>query len=725
MKKLLLFSLAAVLTISSYSIRPRHVAYPYAQSDGTSLMVYKNGDGFFAFATSLDNLVLVQNEAGDLCYAMIRNGRLVASSWLAHEEGARSEAEKQFLADHPLSVAEAAVITSPRHHAARPRVIGVSTGDGLGKYGQSGTGGVNSIGKYKIPVIMAQFPDLKFKNTTTVAKMTRYYNEKGYHDEPLCVGSARDYFLSQSRGMFDPEFEVVGIVTLPKSYKEYGGNVGGRDKNVTGMVKDAVAEAVKQNVKFQKFVVNGAVPLVAVLYAGRGEATEPAETGSDYVWPQEFDVNTEMSGFYVNSYFVGNELDHSGELMGMGIFCHEFGHALGLPDFYPTDQSYSGDDAFGAWSIMDGGAYVNKCRAPEGYTAYERSVMGWLKLPELKDPQSVTLDTYDTENGQPAVLIRNDSRESFILENRQPGTWYPSQQGSGLLLMRIAYNRQEWNWNIPNNIQSKKRAMVVAASNRHMYYDALPQDLYGNGVDEIKTFKLFNGSLMTSKPVTNITKVGKKIKFSFMAGAVSRVGFDTIYSEVFDKNLGEFTVDNVHLSSGVTRVWRFAPFKAALASARIGSKNLAAESWLISPVIDLSNYKEPKLYFDHTAKLFDGSNDQLTVWVRENASDVWKQVTGIDYPVEYMKYINATIPGFSLSDYAGKSVQVGFKYTSTASAAATWGIRNFLVCGKKNPTSIGTISTSTAPTVVYDLQGRRVQNPTKGLYIVNGKKVMF
>ena len=106
-------------------------------------------------------------------------------------------------------------------NAVRRKAIYASTSDGLGEKGTMSRGAVPSIGEYTIPVVMVQFSDLKFKSTTTVEKMNRYYNEVGYHDETGCKGSVRDYFVAQSGGQFVPTFEVVGIVTLSKSYKYY------------------------------------------------------------------------------------------------------------------------------------------------------------------------------------------------------------------------------------------------------------------------------------------------------------------------------------------------------------------------------------------------------------------------------------------------------------------------------------------------------------------------
>lgn len=72
--------------------------------------------------------------------------------------------------------------------------------------------------------------------------------------------------------------------------------------------------------------------------------------------------------------------------MGIGVFVHEFGHALGLPDFYCTDYSYENNAGFGMYDVMDQGAYYGLyARMPVGYTAYEKSFMGWLQIPELTE----------------------------------------------------------------------------------------------------------------------------------------------------------------------------------------------------------------------------------------------------------------------------------------------------------------------------------------------------
>lgn len=397
---------------------------------------------------------------------------------------------------------------------ARNKVIHASTSDGLGSFGLSGLGAVNSIGEYTFPVIMVEFSNKKFQSTTTVQKMSRFLNEEGYHDESGCVGSVRDYFISQSRGMFKPTFDVVGKVSLNKTYQTYGGRASdGSDDDPEGLVKDAVAAAVAQlGTDFSQYVrttTNSAgtttgVPLVCVFFAGYGQATG-SENSYEYdtVWPCEVDCNTTMSGTKFNSFFVGNELYNDGKLMGMGIFCHETGHALGLPDFYVTNYAYDHDDPFGNWSIMDTGAYVKDARAPIGYNAYERSYLGWLDIPTYTPGEGKLLTPYTDESGTTAVKVAtSSSTEYFILENRQPGTWYPEDMGSGLMVSRIAYSRTYWSSNTLNNSQNAKRAMIVTADDDKLYYSGQQSNLFGNGVNSITSLKRF--STGTVNPQINI-----------------------------------------------------------------------------------------------------------------------------------------------------------------------------------------------------------------------------
>lgn len=400
-------------------------------------------------------------------------------------------------------VDEDAIIAKAQTRKMKARkALYASTSDGMGQYGLTANGPVNSQGEITIPVIMVQFKDVKFKSTTTKEKMNRYYNLEGYNEESKCVGSVRDYFKSQSNGHFVPTFDVVGIVTLSKNRKEYGGNDSDdNDKDLESFVDEAIGLAQSSlGVDFTKYYKNGKVQLVSFLYAGEGEATGGPE---ESIWPCEFEWEHTVGNAKFDGFFVGNELDGT-SLMGMGVFCHEFGHALGLPDFYCTNYSYKNDDAMSDWSIMDTGAYVNDAYAPIGHNAYERSFLGWLDIPEAQEGQNITLQPY-TKNGTHAVRINISSTETYILANHYIGTWYPTSMGSGLMLVRIAYNESQWDNNTPNNTQSAQRIKMITADGTKLYYSGKESNLYGNGKNEITSLKLLNGSTK-SVVIKNITK---------------------------------------------------------------------------------------------------------------------------------------------------------------------------------------------------------------------------
>ena len=203
---------------------------------------------------------------------------------------------------------------------------------------------------------------------------------------------------------------------------------------------------------------------------------------------------------------------------------------------------------------------------------------------------------------------------------------------------------------------------------------------------------------------------------------------DTIYAKAFaaEDSLNDFTVDNKTMPEDLTYVWIGTTTYGAKASAYANSTKYETESWLISPEISLAGYKDTRLFFDHAARYFSDAASELFVKVRATDSEEWKNLT-VNYPTgSDWNFYAASDYGVSLADYDGKTIQVAFVYTSSASAAATWEIKNFLVSGTKDST-VGisnAATTSNAAAKMYDLQGRRVSSAAKGLYIINGKKVL-
>ncbi len=194
------------------------------------------------------------------------------------------------------------------------------------------------------------------------------------------------------------------------------------------------------------------------------------------------------------------------------------------------------------------------------------------------------------------------------------------------------------------------------------------------------------------------------------------------YSESFKDDQGSFVIEDVNLSD-LTYVWKHdSKYGYMKASAYAGS-NKAAESWLVSPTINMTEIAEATLAFDQCINKFFGTvEDEATLWVKEEGGE-WNQIT-ITYPTlpESGNWSDFETQTVDLTPYAGKKIKIGFKYTSTEEAAGTWEIKNISITGLA--TGINKVETDTedANAPVYNLSGQRVNDSYKGIVIKNGKK---
>lgn len=538
----LILGLGCALTVQA--TQPMKKYFAVKQSDGTSVVVCKQGNADAGFLLTKDGVCCLRNE-GSLYYAILNeNGEPICSEVLAHGVETRSAQENQFIAQEALKLSQLEMLRSDFSYSTKGAARAT---DGLGVYGQTAGGVVSTIGEPTIPVIMVDFPDRKFMQTTTEEKLTQMLCEKGYTDDLGSVGSVKDYFTAQSNGMFVPNFEVVAKVTASNGYAYYGANKGSsRDVNKKSFIEEAVALATEAGVDFSKYKVNGTVPLVSIYYAGPGEHSAYEDGCDDYLWAHFSNINTLYSNdTKISSYFVGNEVLQSYEgtesapvvvgedIDGIGIFIHEFGHALGLPDFYYTGSNqavYDRLETLAYWSVMDYGHYWHDGYAPIGYNAYERAFCGWLQPKELTEAGYMELLSYDAEGeGEKAYLVRSDTnpKEYFLLENRQSGTWYPSLLGHGMLITHVDYDATSWTRNVLNNTETNQRfSYVPADGDKYLTNgsgDGFRGDLYPGAKnvtefsdESLPTAAKLNDGTYLGKPIYNIKETDRVISFSYL-----------------------------------------------------------------------------------------------------------------------------------------------------------------------------------------------------------------
>lgn len=410
----------------------------YRQPDGTIVSVSRHGDENFHYFTTADGHALVDDADGTLWFAEMVNGKAAKSRFIACNPTARSAELRKMLSKSDANAVVSAMRTSVRMKAP------VQTG--MGKL----TTTFPSRGKVKGLVILVEYSDVGFKLADPKQYFTDLLNKEGF-SEYNATGSARDWFLAASNGVFDPEFVVLGPVKLPRNQAYYGGNSMGRDANAEDMVVHAV-KLLDSEVDFSEFDVDkdGEIDNVFVFYAGEGEASSGK---ANTVWPHQWQLvqagkDFKVDGVLVNKYACTNEWAN-GKPDGIGTFCHEFSHVMGLPDLYATNGG-SSDYTPGEWSIMDYGPYNNDSRTPPTYSAYERNALGWLDLRLIEEAKTVSLEEIQKSNIGYVIPTRTPT-EFYLFENRQQTGWDKYLPNHGLLIWHIDFVQTVWDRNAVNN----------------------------------------------------------------------------------------------------------------------------------------------------------------------------------------------------------------------------------------------------------------------------------
>ena len=181
------------------------------------------------------------------------------------------------------------------------------------------------------------------------------------------------------------------------------------------------------------------------------------------------------------------------------------------------------------------------------------------------------------------------------------------------------------------------------------------------------------------------TKPGGDINVDFGEGTQTG-GEVVVLDEPFADGQGDFTIEDKTKPEELSYVWNFSSgtsssgdYHYMKASAHVNETNYAAESWLVSPAVDLTQATTATLTFTHIINFGkDLMSTNQTLWVSEANTENWEQVTIPTYP-DGNSWNEAESGDIDLSKYAGKTIKLGFKYVSTTSSAATWEVYNVKV----------------------------------------------
>lgn len=411
-------------------------------------------------------------------------------------------------------------------------------------------------------VVLVDFKNKKFADGHDLEYYKNVINGKDFSDEEEgYVGSVRDYFLAQSNGQFELDFDVVGPVTMSKNYGYYG-NDGAyqKDEKVYEMIKEA-SDGIqdKVNLKDYDWDGDGEADQVFFLYAGLGQASGGS---AGTVWPHESELRYWPCGVLsystgkINTYACANELQPETQgssryiSAGIGTICHEFSHCLGFADMY--DTTGGGGYGMSVFDVMDQGSYNGNGFVPCNYTAFERIYAGWVEAIELIDPATVKDMKSVSDYGRPFIMYNyKNTNEYFLLENRQNTGWDKGLYGSnGLLIVHVNYVPSRWANNSVNSSAEKIQCCTVvnADGSRENTQYSLQGDLYPyevKGVTMNDEFtdesepaaKLYtknsDNSYALGIPITQIKRSKGSISFLVCGGDANNV-IDNTFNGVVD-----------------------------------------------------------------------------------------------------------------------------------------------------------------------------------------------
>lgn len=512
----LLFSL--LLAGSAMAIPAKPGLKKIKQPDGTEITVRLYGDERLNWFETEDGYKLLRNDKNFIVYAVNNeNGDLVPSNTIYRENNVNSQIMKS-----NLNISKDVTFSNAQIMKAQQRA----------PYSTESNAIFPREGKCNLLMLLVNFSDTK----TTVDRqvLDNMMNQEGYNE----IGSFRDYMLEASDGKLDITTTVTDWINISKPHDYFKYNQ--YRPNTYELILEALA-LIDEQYDFKKFDNDndGFIDGIMVVHQGTGQES----SGNQYdIWShsstlEQFEPSASkrtFDGKVFNAYTVEPELvkDSSGDKVQttVGVFCHEFTHNLGAPDYYDTTDS--GWNGTGNWDLMASGSWNgNHGDRPAMINAFQRILFGWLPEPETLTEDIEVKDFEATINSKKVYKLEtNDDYDYFLLENRQQSVskFDAAVPASGLLIYHI--NQKLYEAKEPYNsinTTSTQSVYVVAASSTQE--PGKTPSTYGNIDNQNAIFgskyKGFNnyttpGALSWKKEyakgqIFDITQNNGKISFNF------------------------------------------------------------------------------------------------------------------------------------------------------------------------------------------------------------------
>jgi M6 family metalloprotease-like protein len=398
-----------------------------------------------------------------------------------------------------------------------------------------------------VPIIRVAFTDSAIVYPKVVMEQ-RLFDTTG----AVPTGSMTQYYTWASGHRLNVRGEIVATVLLPHDRNYYAGdawgvNVQGTPNNDYGLFRDAIS-ACDGQVDFSRFDLDGDgyVDMLWVVHAGPGgeattsrrdlwsltsRATAGWNNGAVVETNDLLPGSTQENPRYerIDRFTILPELSglHAGQLSEIGVYCHEFGHTLGLPDLYDTSVLGGTTNVGpGNWSLMSTGAYGGDSQTPEspsGFGAWCMLWLGWAN--RIRPTQDTTLVLPPIIDGGPLLEFwfqGEDSPEHFLIENRIRESFDHKLPNDGLIVNQVdeAMVGARISGNRINTGPTPGLRILEADGNFDMFYgydrgdanDPFPGGVKRTRIDDVTTpsTRTFLGA-PTNIALENITRTGRNV----------------------------------------------------------------------------------------------------------------------------------------------------------------------------------------------------------------------
>lgn len=392
---------------------PAAPGWKTAEAGGDTFRFQLVGDELCNWAVAEDGASLLMDSDGVWRYArQSTRGELMASGE-AYRPGTTP----------PVWSIDARPSTDWIRSAITPRRSTMHAGRATGREGRV-------EGTWNILLIMINYPDQNSQYPPE--NFENMMNLDGYNG----TGSFNDYYEEMSYGRYSTVSTVTQWYTAEHEHDWYGYNQG--YERARALVREAVL-AADEAVDYSHFdnSGNGAVDALMIVHSGHG-AEEGNQTN---IWSHRWSLwgqELTLDGVTISDYTIQPEMQNGGQA-AIGVYIHEFGHNLGLPDLYDTDYSSSG---LGNWCAMAGGSWGgggsgSTAAVPVSFSAWCRQYLGWASV--------LNVETSLEDYGLAAVHLSDEilrlelagTQQYFLAENRNLQGWDRHQRAGGLFVYHI------------------------------------------------------------------------------------------------------------------------------------------------------------------------------------------------------------------------------------------------------------------------------------------------